>query len=147
MGGNPIVAPKSKRRLFARRPHPASDTKAPAKAAGKPGRRSLDAEIMACCDDEFQMYVNGQLVLKGKENETFKAKFDFAAGDVITVKGTNYAGNIGFACVIKFSNGQTLTTSDGWGAYRPKNFRQWFMPAEIDNLRPAVIQGDSDWAN
>jgi hypothetical protein len=127
------------------RPEPtASSPKGSTKAAAKSARRTVDAEIFASCDDEFEMYVNGQLVLKGKENETFKAKFAFAAGDVITVKGTNYAGRIGFACVIKFSNGQVITTSDGWGAYRPANFRQWFMPAEIGDLRPAV-QGNSNW--
>ncbi|HEX4143568.1 MAG TPA: hypothetical protein VHY91_08550 [Pirellulales bacterium] len=124
--------------------HPAVPAKEPARAAGKSARKSLDAKIFATCDDAFDLCVNGTAVLDGKENELFSAGVALAAGDVITVKARNEAGLLGFCCVIRFSNGQLITTSDGWKAYRPIDLVQWGSPKGIRDPVPAVL-GDSGW--
>jgi hypothetical protein len=122
----------------------AATKKPPAKVRKKANLQPLDAKIFACCDDEFEMYVNGVAVLEGKENEPFSTSVPLAAGDVITVKATNRAGKLGFCCVIKFADGQVSSTSDGWSAYVPANFERWFMPNQMANVGP-VGEGNGDW--
>jgi hypothetical protein len=123
---------------------PASTAKEPAKGPRKPVRRTLDAKIYACSDDAFELNVNGVPIMDGKENQLFTSGAALAAGDVIAVKASNLEGSVGFCCVIKFSNGQAITTSDGWKAYSPANPGQWSMPKQMRDIGP-VIEGDSEW--
>jgi hypothetical protein len=123
----------------------AAASKEPPVRVRKKGTTPLpDPKIFVSCDDEFEMYVNAIPVLQGKENDVFSTSVPLAAGDVITVKATNRAGKLGFCCVIKFADGQVISTSDGWGAYVPANLAQWFMPNLMTNIGP-VGKGDGDW--
>jgi hypothetical protein len=113
------------------------------KTGGKKNRKSLDAKIYACGDDSFEMSVNGLPVLNGNLDAVSIGSVALAAGDVIAVKAMNDEGDVGFACAIKFSNGQLITTSDGWQAYTPANVGQWAMPKQVKDILP-VVPADSD---
>ncbi|HTU24145.1 MAG TPA: hypothetical protein VMF30_02030 [Pirellulales bacterium] len=115
-----------------------------AKTAEKPERKEVDAKIYACADDAFIIAVNGVSVLRGQENELFSASIKLARGDVIAVKATNDAGRAGFCCLIALSNGQMITTSDGWSSYLPDDATKWAEKKQIVNLGP-VVPGDTDW--
>ena len=104
--------------------------------SGKPGR------IFISCDDEFELYVNGEKVLTGDLSSVATRDGRFATGDVITVKCVNTGGVKGFACAILFPGGSRITSMRGWMGYKPKNEQEWFKPQNIDEVY-AVVPGSN----
>jgi len=124
--------------------HSANAKRGIAKAkTGKPGR-VVKGRIYVCCDDSFEMYVNGTQVLKGGQRRAYTVDADFSKGDVVTVKAVNQTGPNGFCCVIKFLNGGVITTSAGWATYTPKSTDEWFKPENVGSLGKVVL-GDSTY--
>jgi hypothetical protein len=105
----------------------------PPRRADRPRIRPTPGRVFACCDDSFEMYVNGVSVLSGHGARTvFTKDYSFARGDVITVQAKDIGGERGFCCVIAFQKRRPITTALGWKAYRPKPGAEWFLPESIE---------------
>ena len=90
-------------------------------------QRTVKGRISANCDDSFIMCVNGKEVLRGDQStQVYVGDYEFAKGDVITVRVHDNGGTRGFACAIKLQSGRVITTSPKWSAYQPKSTEEWF---------------------
>ncbi|HLA84013.1 MAG TPA: hypothetical protein VJL29_04405 [Thermoguttaceae bacterium] len=114
-------------------------TQEPGKESPKPPRRHVyRCQIAAMADDQFEMYVNGQLLLKGdRAGVVYRQTAMLAHGDVVTVRAVNTGGPRGFVCAIVSFNGGYVVTGPAWRSYGPKSPDTWYLPEQID--RPAHV--------
>ncbi|MBN1394240.1 MAG: hypothetical protein JW959_04400 [Pirellulales bacterium] len=108
-------------------------------------KKSRPGRIVAFCDDRFEMYVNGKVVLTSNISQQAPIKdHPFAKGDVITVKCVNTGGPRGFACAIMPRQGGMIVSGEKWRAYFPEDDdTEWYLPENIGDSLP-VSPGDSD---
>ena len=73
------------------------------------------ATITARVDDQFQLFVNGALVIRGGSwLDVESAVVDLAPGDVIAVRGVDFAWIAGAFVDIRFADGTKLGSSTDW---------------------------------
>jgi hypothetical protein len=118
-------------------------------AAGSTGPTqpvSRMAKITASCDSSFELYINGESVMRGDREEISEIDRELKSGDVLLAMGSNLRRERGFACVIKFEEGgKTIVTGqpDAWYAYTPASTDAWFDPRGVAGIGPARL-GDGD---
>lgn len=105
------------------------------------------AHITAGGDSGFQMYLNGEFLMRGDRFDHVKSiDRELRSGDVLTVMGTNFRGEKGFAAVIKFEGEDDAVVTgqpNTWKLFTPANAAAWFNPRGIAGTA-APVAGDSD---
>jgi len=108
--------------------------------------KEFEAEVFANGDDDFIMYLNGQLVLSGTGMSVSTTTIKIKHGDVLTVKSTQTRGDKGFACVIRASAVRKVYTTPGnWKSYFPEKPDKWFLPEAVNNVKPVVPGNQRMW--
>ncbi|MBN1589237.1 MAG: hypothetical protein JW888_06965 [Pirellulales bacterium] len=101
--------------------------------------RTYRCQIAACCDDQFEMYVNGQLLMKSVKTLEVTHRVEMLAkGDIITVLAVDTGGVRGFACAILSDRGGLVLTGPTWRSYQPKSPDTWYLPDQIGQMAPVA---------
>jgi len=124
---------------------PRAEEAAPNRPTAATTRRAVPCRVAALCDGQFEMYVNGQLFMKGGLNEVSSRVGTFAKGDIITVRAVSTGGPRGFACAILSQKGGLVVTGQAWRSYQPKSSDEWYRQSQIGPVTPVVV-GDGNVA-